>query len=218
LHLRHLASLLALPLLAACAPELHTTVTTSEIARVAATGQPIEATALLRLPQPGFAECEANLSTLVARLEALVSVATEPRCIAQGLDAFAELHTPLPIVDFEAKPDHRLAALVALPTNSGATDLAFRLLTSYDDIFYTLAADISPRPRLDPAVIAIALRNDGAAPLTLLAGGEVLVDGEAVPRETSLPAGATAELRLTAVAATLVESGTDYTFASFRAQ
>ncbi len=218
MHLRPLASLLALPLLAACAPELHSTVSVRDIARVATTGQPVEATAQLRIPQPGAAECAANLQTLVSRLETLAPIASEPRCVSVGFDTFAELHTPLAIVPFDAKPDHRLAAIVALPTNSGATDLAFRLLQPFGDIFHAVAADISPRPRLDPPIIAVTLRNDGDEPLTLLAGGEVVVNGKTAPPEIALAAGEIAEFRLTATAAGLIESDTGYTFASFRRQ
>lgn len=210
-----LAPLFVLPLLAACAPELDTSVSTGDLERVAETSQSLDVTALLRIPQPSFAECTANLLTLRDRLETLVPVATEPTCVAIGLDSFAVLRTPLALIPFEAKPADRLAAIVALPTNSGATDLAFRLLQPFGDIFYTLAADISPRPRLDATIITVSLRNDGSEPLTLLAGGAVLVDGKESPRESTLAAGQTVELRLTPVAAGLIESNIDYTFASF---
>jgi len=45
-----------------------------------------------------------------------------------------------------------------------------------------------------------------------------VVNGKAAPPEIALAAGEIAEFRLTATAAGLIESGTGYTFASFRRQ
>src|SRR3982751_2125087 len=85
LHMKFkaLATLLALPLLAACAPEIESTVYLADVQTALDKGEAVSIPAVLRIPQGGEDECKKGLDALIEKLKALAPVTGKGQCISK---------------------------------------------------------------------------------------------------------------------------------------
>ena len=117
MNIKTIAAALALPaLLAACAPEVESTIYLADIVKAAESGKALSVPALLRIPQGGEEDCKKGLNDLIERLKTLAPVTGKGQCISkdqhgQGTQ-LAEIETQLMVVSDGADlPQPNLFAL-----------------------------------------------------------------------------------------------------------
>jgi hypothetical protein len=220
MKLNRLLPLLALPLLAACAPEIEATLKVSEIAAVAEGGSPVVVPALIRIPQQGSDECKKGLAALIEKLKALAPVTGEGQCISKDQHGsgtqLAEIETAVQLVPAGtdiAEPN--LFVIEAAMTDEGHTDLTFKMLRPIGDVISALQAENPMQVSFDPSVFLLRFENDTADKMELLAS-HVYIDGEPILSENGggydLRPNKTVTLQFSDVASSYVEGGNSYYF------
>ena len=216
-----LLPLLALPLLAACQPEMETTVYLTDIQNALDKGEAMTVPVTLRIPQSGEEDCKKNLPDLIEKLKALAPVTGKGQCISKDQHGsgtqLAEIETELQLVPAGtdvAAPN--LFVLAAGKTDAGATELTFKMLRPIADVITALNAENPTQVDFDPASFILHLNNDTAGSVTIAANG-VFIGGEPVLPETGgsvdIARRKIADLVFSDVASNWVEKGNGYTFA-----
>lgn len=216
MKIRTFATLLALPLLAACAPQVETTIYLADVQKALSEGNAVQTPALLRIPQSSEDDCKAGLSALIDKLKAIAPVTGKGQCISKDGDELAEIETAVQIVTpNSAFDDANLFALVATPGDDGQVSLSFHVLKPAEDVVAALAPDESGT-QFEPTKFILHVNNDTPGSLDITPG-EVFVDGEphlAGSDPVSIARRAEIEIRFSDVASAFAEKGNDYTFAS----
>lgn len=218
MNIRLVATLLALPLLAACAPQIESTIYLADVQKVLQDGEALSTPALLRIPQAGEEDCNKGLAALIEKLKALAPVTGRGQCISKDGDQFAEVETVVQIVTPDSGYDAaNLFALVASPPDAdGQVGLSFHVLKPIEDIVKALASENNMSTDFDPTIFIIHLNNDARGSATLNTG-EVFVDGQphlAGGDPIILQRRGEVEIRFSDVASAHAEKGNDYRFAT----
>lgn len=218
MNLKALAILFALPLLAACAPQVESTIYLADIQKVLEDGKPLAAPALLRIPQGGEEDCKKGLAALIEKIKTMAPVTGKGQCISKDGDQLAEIETSVQIVTPESTIDPvNLFTLVAKPADAdGNIPLSFHVLKSLDDIAKAIAPDDTTASDFTPTKFILHINNDGADAATLTPG-EVFVDGAphlAGGEPVTIQRRSEIEIRLSDVAGSFTEKGNDYVFAT----
>lgn len=223
MRIKSIAALLALPLLAACAPEVESTIYTADLAKVAASGESLSVPAVLRIPQSSEDDCKKGLDQLIANLKTLAPVSGRGTCIEKSGDQLAEIETEMVIATPGSDiPEPNLFLLEVGPAGEHGSPLKFRMLKPIDTITKALTAGSDAfQTDFDPAKFIFTLNNDGEAGVTLYPA-EVFLDGIATTPEANvtkqLGRRDTTEVRFSDVASSWVELGSGYTFGSLASQ
>jgi hypothetical protein len=222
MNLKALATLLALPLLAACAPEIESTVYLADVQTAIDKGEPVSVPALLRIPQGGEDDCKKGLTDLVEKLKAFAPVTGKAQCISKDQHGsgtqLAEIETQVQIVPAGkevAQPN--LFVIEAKATDAGRTDLTFKMLKPVADVIKALTPPDAMSVDLDPSFFMLHIKNDGAG-ATDLTTSNVYLDGKPVVAENAAPVSierrGAVEIRFSDVASSWVEAGNSYFFAT----
>jgi hypothetical protein len=91
MRLKLAAALMALPLLAACAPEIESTIYTRDIDDALESGKPLAIPATLKVPQTGSDTCAESLPKLVENLGKLTPIKGAGKCIEDSVALAREL-------------------------------------------------------------------------------------------------------------------------------
>jgi hypothetical protein len=224
LKLRMLAALAALPLLAACAPEIESSIYIQDVIAVVEKGNSISVPAILRIPQSSAEECNKGLASLIGKLGAIAPTSGKGKCIEKSnnntTDQLAEIETEMviatPVGAFDAK---NLFLLEVKPADDGATgtyDLTFRLLKPIGEIVAALANPDQMQAEFDPALFIFTLNNDGVGDVSYLPN-HVFLDGEPGLPENgaiALERRKDVEIKFSDVASAYAEKGNAYRFAT----
>lgn len=221
MNFKALATLLALPLLAACAPEIESTVYLADVQSALDKGDAVAIPAVLRIPQGGEDECKKGLDALIEKLKALAPVTGKGQCISKDQHGsgtqLAEVETSVQIVPAGkdvAQPN--LFVIEATPKD-GKTDLSFKMLKPIGDVIKAVQSDDSMSVDFDPSFFILHLNNDGAASVNVDVAN-VYVDGKPVVPENAQPVTldrrGDIEIRFSDVASSYVEAGNSYFFAT----
>ena len=222
MNLKALATLLALPLLAACAPEIESTVYLADVQSAVDKGEAVSVPALLRIPQAGEDDCKKNLADLVEKLRAFAPVTGKAQCISKDQHGsgtqLAEIETQVQIVPAGkevAQPN--LFVIEAMAADEGPTDLTFKMLKPVADVIKALTPPDAMSVDLDPSVFILHLNNDTPGSVEIKVAN-VYVDGKPVVIENAEPISVERrgdiEIRLSDVASSWVEAGNSYFFAT----
>ena len=222
MNLKALATLLALPLLAACAPEIESTVYLTDVQSAIDKGEPVSVPALLRIPQSGEDDCKKGLTDLVEKLKAFAPVTGKAQCISKDQHGsgtqLAEIETQVQIVPAGkdvAQPN--LFVIEAKPADNGRTDLTFKMLKPVADVIKALTPPDAMSVDLDPSFFILHINNDGAGPAELTASN-VYVDGKPMVAENAAPMSierrGEVQITFSDVASSWVEAGNSYFFAT----
>ena len=222
MNLKALATLLALPLLAACAPEIESIVYLTDVQSAIDKGEPISVPALLRIPQSGEDDCKKGLTDLVEKLKAFAPVTGKAQCISKDQHGsgtqLAEIETQVQIVPAGkdvAQPN--LFVIEAKPADNGRTDLTFKMLKPVADVIKALTPPDAMSVDLDPSFFILHINNDGAGPAELTASN-VYVDGKPMVAENAAPMSierrGEVQITFSDVASSWVEAGNSYFFAT----
>jgi hypothetical protein len=221
MKLKLAAALAALPLLAACAPELESTIYVRDIDEAVASGKVVEIPATLRVPQSGADACAASLPKLVENLGALTPVKGSGTCSEDGSDAFAEIETSVAIAPAGAvaDPTPLFEILIADGAAAGSHELTFVMNTSLAEVVESVDPDQSSTD-FDPAKFTLTISNDGSGPVSLTPAEVFLDDNAAMPADgaITLDRRHDAKIILSDVAADYVAEGKGYRFATLTAQ
>lgn len=178
MNIRLAASLLALPLLAACAPQVETTIYLADVQKVVEDGQALATPAVIRIPQEGEEDCKKGLDALIEKFRALAPTTGKGQCISKDGDQLAEIETQVQIVTPDAAiAQPNLFALVATRADDGSTALAFHVLKPISEVITALASENAMSTDFDPTRFYVHINNDGRDSVQLVPG-EVFVDGE----------------------------------------
>lgn len=179
MKLKLAAALAVLPLLAACAPQLSTTVYVRDIDEVVASNKELGVPATLRIPQSSTDSCADALPGLVENLGKLTPIKGAGKCIEDGSDSFAEIDTTISIIPEGVGSDE--PRLFAIVVGDGPTDgshtLSVAMNSSIEDVVEAVDPDANSG-NFDPARFNLTVNNDGNGPVSLTPG-EVFLDGEA---------------------------------------
>ncbi len=220
MNIKTLAAALALPvLLAACAPEVESTIYLADVATAVETGEAVSVPALLRIPQGGEEDCKKGLDGLIEKLKALAPVTGKGQCISkdqhgQGTQ-LAEIETALQIVPAGtdvAEPN--LFVLEAATTDEGRTDLTLRMLKPIEEVITALQAENPAQVAFDPSFFILHINNDTDDSVELSVS-EVFVDKKsslATEGPISIDRRGSVEIQFSDVAADFVEQGNSYFF------
>lgn len=224
MKLKTIAALLALPLLAACAPEIESSIYVRDLMKVSGTGFTVPA--ILRVPQGSKEECEKGLQQLITNLATLAPTTGKGKCVEKSrrdtTDQLAEIETEMVIVspnsEYEGK---HLFLLEVAPTAAGEAtnqyDLTFRLLKPIDEIVTALSAGSDQmQVEFDPALFIFTINNDSDADVSLLPN-QVFLDGEPGLPElgpVTLAKRQDVEIKFSDVASAYVEKGEGFRFAT----
>lgn len=213
---------LALPiLLAACAPEVESTIDLGDIVKAAETGEALAVPAVLRIPQGGEEDCKKGLDALIEQLKTLAPVTGKGQCISkdqhgQGTQ-LAEIETSLQIVaagsDIEGP---NLFALEVATTDEGRYDLTLTMSETIDTVIKTLQAENPASVEFDPSFFLLTLNNDTSEAVEI-AVNHVFVDGVsslATDGVVKLDRRGDATIQFSDVASSFVEQGNSYWFAT----
>jgi hypothetical protein len=222
MNFKTVAAALALPvLLAACAPEVESTVYLADIVKAVESGEAISVPAVLRIPQGGEDECKEGLNGLIEKLKALAPVSGKGQCISkdqhgQGTQ-LAEIETELQIVPAGTDADEpNLFVLEAAQTDEGRTDLTLKMLKPIDEVIKALQAENPAQVEFDPSFFLINLNNDTDGTVEI-AVNHVFVDGKSsLESEGPLSLDRRGELKIqfSDVASSFVEQSNSYWFAT----
>lgn len=222
MNLKAFATLLALPLLAACAPEIESTVYVADVQSAIEKGEPVSIPALLRIPQGGEDDCKKGLKDLVEKLKAFAPVTGKSQCISKDQHGsgtqLAEIETQVQIVP-EGKdvPQPNLFVIEAKSADAGRTGLTFKMLKPVADVIKALTPPDAMSVDLDPSFFILHINNDAAGPVQLETTG-VYVDGKPMVDENAAPVSierrGEAQITFSDVASSWVEAGNSYFFAT----
>ena len=81
MNVKTIAALVALPLLAACAPEIESTVYVQDVLSAASAHKALSVPAVLRVPQSSEEGCVKGLPRVSENLKALAPVSGQGKCI-----------------------------------------------------------------------------------------------------------------------------------------
>jgi hypothetical protein len=217
MNIKAIATLLALPLLAACAPQIETTIYLADVERAVAEGKAIETPALLRIPQAGEEDCNKGLAALIEKVKTLAPATGKGQCISKDGDQLAEVEIGIQIATAEASIGAaNLFALIVSRDEDGNGALSFHVLKPIDEIVKALAPPDAMSTDFDPTKFILHINNDGSGPVELRPG-EVFVDGEphlAGGEPVTLQRRGEVEIRFSDVAAAYTEKGNSYSFAT----
>ncbi|MEQ1771652.1 MAG: hypothetical protein ABL879_17630 [Devosia sp.] len=222
MNLKRVAVLSALPLLAACAPEVESTIYVADIETAVTSDAAVSVPAVLRVPQQGEDECKAGLDALIERLKAIAPVTGKGQCISKDQDGsgtqLAEVETALQLIPAGGTvPDGNLFAIEVATTDAGAYDLTFKMLKPIGDVVKALQTGDSMQTEFTATRMIFTLNNDGADPVTVT-GNHVFLDNKPAIIDLTDPVEIArrgeAVLRFSDVAATHVEQGNSYWFAT----
>ena len=223
MNVKTLAALVALPLLlAACAPEIESTVYLADVQTALDKGEVLSVPALLRIPQGGEDDCKKGLDALVEKLKAFAPVTGKAQCISKDQHGsgtqLAEIETQVQIVKAGTTVDQpNLFVIEAAVADDGKTSLSFRMLKPIADVVDALKGDDSMDVTFDPSFFLLTLNNDTSGPeeLTL---NNVWVDGKPVVSENQSPLTlerrSEIRIQLSDVASSYLEAGNSYFFAT----
>jgi hypothetical protein len=215
MHLRTAATLLALPLLAACAPQVESTIYLTDVQKVLADGKAIATPALLRIPQSSEDDCKSGLDALIEKVKALAPTTGKSQCVSRDGDELAEIGVSLQIVTPQTTIDPvNLLALVAAPDTDGNIALSLHILKPMDDIIKALSSGNGVSSDMDPTKFVVHVTNDTPADVDALPG-EVMLDGAphmAVDPPVTIAHHAEIEIAFNDVAALYAEKGNAYQF------
>jgi hypothetical protein len=220
MHIKALATLVALPLLAACAPEIESTVYLKDATAAFSSGKPVLVPALLRIPQSSEESCNKGLPELIANLKELAPVTGKGKCIEKEGDQLAEIETSMVIVapPVSVEGAQLFILEVASPDMGDSLDLSFRLTRPLDEIVKALAANSDElQAEFDPARFILTLNNDLQDVPFDLAPKHVFVDGKPGMPESApvrLDYRGAVEIRFSDVASEYVAAANGYHFAT----
>lgn len=222
MNIKTVAAALALPvLLAACAPEVESTIYLADLVKAVEDGETISVPAVLRVPQGGEDECKEGLNGLIEKLKALAPVSGKGQCISkdqhgQGTQ-LAEIETELQIVPAGTDADEpNLFVLEAAMTDDGRTDLTLKMLQPIDTVIKALQAENPAQVEFDPSFFLITLNNDTDETVEI-AVNHVFIDGKSSLESegpVSLDRRGELKIQFSDVASSFVEQGNSYWFAS----
>jgi hypothetical protein len=216
-------ALLTLPLLlAACAPELESSIYVADVEQAATSGQAVSVPALLRIPQSSKEACEKGLARLIENLRTLAPTNGKGKCVEKSTststDQLAEIETEMVIATATASFDEKnLLLLEVKPHDETTYDLSFRLLKPIADVVKVLATNSDElQVELDPAKFIFTLNNDSKGSIALLPN-HVFVDGQPGLAELggqTLERRKEVEIVFSDVASSYVEKANGYHFAT----
>ena len=222
MNIKSVAAALALPvLLAACAPEVESTIYLADIVKAAESGEAVSVPAVLRVPQGGEEDCKKGLNDLITKLGTLAPVTGKGQCISkdqhgQGTQ-LAEIETELQIVAAGGDvADPNLFVLEVATTDDGRYDLTLKMLDHIDTVIKALNAENAASVEFDPSFFLLTLNNDTSESMDI-AVNHVFVDGKsslegegtvALDRRDSV------KIQFSDVASSFVEQGNSYWFAT----
>lgn len=222
MNMKTAAAAIALPvLLAACAPEVESTIYLADVAKVAETGETLSVPAVLRIPQGGEEDCKNGLGDLIEKLKELAPVTGKGQCISkdqhgQGTQ-LAEIETELQIAPVDAEVDGpNLFVLEVATADNGSYDLTLRMLQPIDKVVTALQAEGAASVEFDPSFFLLTLNNDTNQAVDI-AVNHVFVDGRSSLDEdvaTSLSRRGEMKIQFSDVASSYVEDGNAYWFAT----
>ena len=222
MNIKLIVAALALPvLLAACAPEVESTVYLSDVMKAVEGGEAVTMKAVLRVPQSGEDECKEGLKALIEKLSALAPTTGEGQCISKDQHGsgtqLAEIETELQIVPAGtevAQPN--LFVLEVATTDEGRADLTLKMLQPIDTVIKALQAENPAQVEFDPSFFLINLNNDTDGALEI-AVNHVFVDGKSSLESegpVSLDRRGELKIQFSDVASSFVEQGNSYWFAT----
>ncbi len=222
MNVKIIAAALALPaLLAACAPEVESTIYLAVVVNAVETGESVSVPAVLRVPQSGEDECKEGLDGLIEKLSALAPTTGKGQCISkdqhgQGTQ-LAEIETELQIVPAGADVEEpNLFVLEVASTDDGRADLTLKMLQPIDTVIKALQAENPAQVEFDPSFFLIKLNNDTSDSVEI-AFNHVFVDGKSSlenENPSSLDRRGEIEIQFSDVASSFVEQGNSYWFAT----
>ena len=216
-------ALFALPLLlAACAPEVESSIYVQDIEQAATSGEALSVPALLRIPQSSKEACEKGLQDLIKNLATLAPTTGKGKCIeksnSQSTDQLAEIETEMVIAHLTATFDPRnLLLLEVMPQNETTYDLTFRLLKPIDEIVKVLATNSDElTAEFDPARFIFTLNNDSRGSIELLPNHVFVDEQPGLPElgAQTLERRKAVEIVFSDVASSHVEKANGYRFAT----
>jgi hypothetical protein len=215
MKIKTVAALLALPLLAACAPQVESTIYLSDVQKVLSTGNALATPAQLRIPQSSEDDCKKGLDALVEKVKTLAPVTGKAQCVESDGDELAEITTSLQIVTPKSAIEQpNLLALVAAPDSDGNIALSIHMLRPIDEVVKALASDDGLSTDFDPTSFTMHINNDTGADVDALPG-EVMLDGEprlAVDPPITIAHRQEIKIGFNDVAAAYAERGQPYQF------
>jgi hypothetical protein len=222
MNVKIIAAALALPaLLAACAPEVESTIYLADVVNAVENGESVSVPAVLRVPQSGEDECKEGLDGLIEKLSALAPTTGKGQCISkdqhgQGTQ-LAEIETELQIVPAGADVEEpNLFVLEVASTDDGRADLTLKMLQPIDTVIKALQAENPAQVEFDPSFFLIKLNNDTSDSVEI-AFNHVFVDGKSSlenENPSSLDRRGEIEIQFSDVASSFVEQGNSYWFAT----
>lgn len=222
MNTKTLAAALALPvLLAACAPEVESTVYMSDIIKAVENGEAVSVPAVLRIPQSGEDECKEGLDGLIEKLSALAPTTGKGQCISkdqhgQGTQ-LAEIETQLQIVEAGtevAQPN--LFVLEVARSDEGNAELTLKMLQPIETVIKALQAENPAQVEFDPSFFLVNFNNDGDAPVSVSVN-HAFVDGKsslASDEPVTVDRRGELKIQFSDVASDFVEEGNSYWFAT----
>jgi hypothetical protein len=222
MNIKSVAAALALPvLLAACAPEVESTIYLADIVKAAESGEAVSVPAVLRVPQGGEEDCKKGLNDLITKLGTLAPVTGKGQCISkdqhgQGTQ-LAEIETELQIVAAGGDvADPNLFVLEVATTDDGRYDLTLKMLDHIDTVIKALNAENAASVEFDPSFFLLTLNNDTSESMDIAVNhafvdGKSSLEGEgtvALDRRDSV------KIQFSDVASSFVEQGNSYWFAT----
>lgn len=222
MNTKTLAAALALPvLLAACAPEVESTVYMSDIIKAVENGEAVSVPAVLRIPQSGEDECKEGLDGLIEKLSALAPTTGKGQCISkdqhgQGTQ-LAEIETQLQIVEAGtevAQPN--LFVLEVARSDEGNAELTLKMLQPIETVIKALQAENPAQVEFDPSFFLVNFNNDGDTPVSVSVN-HAFVDGKsslASDGPVTLDRRGELKIQFSDVASDFVEEGNSYWFAT----
>lgn len=222
MNIKLAATALALPvLLAACAPEVESTIYLADVVNAAQSGEAVSVPAVLRVPQGGEEECKKGLADLIAKLAALAPTTGKGQCISKDQHGsgtqLAEIETQLQIVPAGTDVEEpNLFVLEVANTDEGRADLTLKMLKPIDEVIKALQAENPAQVEFDPSFFLLTLNNDTddsveIAVNHLFVDGKSSLEGEGM---VSLDRRGEVKLQFSDVASSFVEQGNSYWFAT----
>ena len=218
-----IAGLLAVPLLlAACAPEVESSIYIDDIQKAAETGEAISVPAVIRVPQTNAEVCAKDLDKLIANLATLAPTTGKGKCIEksnnQSTDQLAEIETEMVIATPSAPFDARNLLLLEVTARGESTyDLAFRLLRPIEEIVDVMASNTEQvTVEFDPSRFIFTIDNDSAGLIELLPNHVFVDDAPSLPElgSQTVERRRNVEIVFSDVASAHVEKGNAYSFAT----
>lgn len=203
--------------LAACAPEVESSIYLSDVLKVASQGGTLTTSAFLRVPQSSEDDCNKALQGIIASLAPMAPTTGKGKCVERKDSWVGEIETQMVVArDGETIPQPNLFVLEIAEEGSG-NRLTFRLLTPIGDITKALVADSEQYlSEFDPTIFTFRVENDTDGTVQLFPNHVFVDDAPGLPElgPISLERRQGATIRFSDVASVHVEKANAYTFAS----